>query len=119
MHTSSKRTSEGEQLPNTPTEMSPTSSTNSQDEHVGMFRVDKERKVEIAESDIIRFYNAPQPVAALLLGCSLSSLYIYYFKTYKSIRKRRYYEITKKGGVPAKRWPYQSLTIKVTSALSY
>jgi hypothetical protein len=35
-----------------------------------------ERKVELTEEDIKRFYNCPQPVAALLLGCSLSSLYV-------------------------------------------
>jgi hypothetical protein len=59
-----------------------------------------ERKVEISEADIVKLYNCPQPTAALLLGCSLSSL------------KRRYYEITKRAGQPGKRWPYQSLTIK-------
>ncbi len=56
----------------------------------------------ITEKQLKRFYNSPQPVAALLLGVSLSSL------------KRRYYEIirTKSGSdQQAKRWPYQSLSM--------
>jgi hypothetical protein len=59
------------------------------------------RKVELSETDIRRYFNCPQPVAALLLGVSLSSL------------KRRYYEIAKKTsqGQQCKRWPYQSLTM--------
>jgi hypothetical protein len=59
------------------------------------------RKVDLTEKEIARFYNAAQPVAALLLGVSLSSL------------KRRYYELAKKREENNRRWPYQSLTVKV------
>jgi hypothetical protein len=66
-----------------------------------------EKKVELTEQAIARFYNSPQPVAALLLGCSLSSL------------KRRYYEISKSKGESGRRWPYQSLTLKSRKRFIY
>jgi hypothetical protein len=62
----------------------------------------QQSRPELTENEIKRFYNCPQPVAALLLGVSLSSL------------KRRYYEICRANGADqGRRWPYQSLTIKV------
>jgi len=65
------------------------------------------RKVELTEEEIAKYYHCPQPVAALLLGVSLSSL------------KRRYYEIAKKKDEHSRRWPYQSLTIKERKQFIY
>ncbi len=58
------------------------------------------KKVELTEDEIRRYYKSPQPVAAVLLGVSLSSL------------KRRYYQLARKDAQSqCKRWPYQSLTM--------